>query len=209
MSQNTKHTPGPWRIWRDMDPKEPVQIIGMETDFVCTIDGTNTNADGNALLISMAPTLEARLQAALKSDAFHTEACGAHQHHIDELTEALRDSNDARHKLDVEIGEFQNEVRELIIERSGAPENCIDGKGSDAGWQEFTLAEIGQGFAYLVEQRDALLAACKAACAAAADCLPPTGERPLDPLYYKAKLMAIDAAAAQCSAAIAKAGGAL
>lgn len=50
---------------------------------------------------------------------------------------------------DKEIGEFQDEVRNFVIERTGAPENLIDGKGSDSGWQEFTLAEIGQGVAFL------------------------------------------------------------
>lgn len=29
------------------------------------------------------------------------------------------------------------------------PDSDIDGKGSDAGWQEFTLAEIGQGFSHI------------------------------------------------------------
>jgi len=53
---------------------------------------------------------------------------------------------------DAEIGEFQNEVRNLVIKLSGAPCDAIDGKGSDAGWQEFTLCEIGQGFSFLKEE---------------------------------------------------------
>lgn len=40
-----------------MDPKEPVQIIGMDTDFICQIDGVNTNALANARLIAAAPEL--------------------------------------------------------------------------------------------------------------------------------------------------------
>lgn len=53
-----------------------------------------------------------------------------------------------------------------------------------------------------------LIAACKAACEAASDCLPISGESPrVDVLYYKTKLMAIDAAAAKCSTAILKAEG--
>ena len=55
----------------------------------------------------------------------------------------------------------------------------------------------------LVAQRDALLEACKAICVAVSDCLPPSGESEIDVLYYKAKLLAIDNAAAQCSTAIA------
>lgn len=52
------------------------------------------------------------------------------------------------------IAEFQDQVRALVIKLSGAPDNAIDGKGSDAGWEEFTLAEISQGFAFLKEQLD-------------------------------------------------------
>lgn len=53
---------------------------------------------------------------------------------------------------DQEIGDFQEEVRNLVIRLSGAPDNSIDGAGSDAGWEEFTLSEIGQGFAFLNER---------------------------------------------------------
>jgi hypothetical protein len=54
---SAKHTPGPWRVWRDQDPKEPVQICGMESDFVCEISGINTNREANASLIAAAPEL--------------------------------------------------------------------------------------------------------------------------------------------------------
>lgn len=56
------------------------------------------------------------------------------------------------------IGEFQDSVRELVLKLSGAPSDAIDGKGSDAGWEEFTLAEIGQGFAFLKDRYDAKIA---------------------------------------------------
>lgn len=56
------------------------------------------------------------------------------------------------------IGEFQDSVRELLLKLSGAPSDAIDGKGSDAGWEEFTLAEIGQGFAFLQDQHDEKIA---------------------------------------------------
>lgn len=61
--------------------------------------------------------------------------------------------------------------------------------------------------ARLIAAAPELLAACEAACRVAADCLPPSGEGELDPLYYKAKLLAIDEAASKCSAAILKAKG--
>lgn len=45
--------------------------------------------------------------------------------------------------LDKEIGEFQNQVRHLVIEKSGAPDNRIDGSGVDSGdWRDLTLCEI-------------------------------------------------------------------
>lgn len=53
----TQHTPGPWRVWRDQDPKEPFQICGMESDFICEISGINTNREANARLIAAAPEL--------------------------------------------------------------------------------------------------------------------------------------------------------
>lgn len=52
-----QHTPGPWRIWRDMDSKEPVQIAGPSHDFVCQIAGENTQAPANARLIAAAPKM--------------------------------------------------------------------------------------------------------------------------------------------------------
>lgn len=57
-----------------------------------------------------------------------------------------------------ELREFQDKVRNVVIQLSGAPDSAIDGKGSDAGWEEFTLAEISQGFAYLKEQQERLYA---------------------------------------------------
>lgn len=53
---------------------------------------------------------------------------------------------------DEAIGTFQDEVRALVLKMTGAPDNAIDGKGSDAGWQEFTLAEIAQGLAFLIDK---------------------------------------------------------
>jgi hypothetical protein len=68
-----------------------------------------------------------------------------------ELGKALEEAQEH----DKEIGEFQDEVRCLVIKLSGAPDEWIDGKGSDAGWQEFTLAEIEQGFSYLKDKLEA------------------------------------------------------
>lgn len=59
-----------------------------------------------------------------------------------------------------------------------------------------------------LNEREALLAvaeAAQASCKAAADCLPISGNtNHLDTLYYKAKLIAIDEAAASLSNALAK-----
>lgn len=64
---------------------------------------------------------------------------------------------------DAEIGVFQDRVRALIIDLAKCPDSIIDGKGSDAGWEEFTLAEIGQGIAFVIDQREAALKACASA----------------------------------------------
>lgn len=62
-NNSTPHTPGPWRIWRDMDPKMPVEICDQSAnDFICQIHGHNTNATENAQLIATAPDLLAALQ---------------------------------------------------------------------------------------------------------------------------------------------------
>lgn len=60
-----KHTPGKWRVWRDMDQKEPVQIVDASVDGICVIDGLNTNATANALLISAAPEMLSVLRECL------------------------------------------------------------------------------------------------------------------------------------------------
>lgn len=60
---NTQHTPGPWRIWRHMDPAEPRKIIGLSDDGICTLDEYNTNDAANARLIAAAPELLQALQA--------------------------------------------------------------------------------------------------------------------------------------------------
>lgn len=73
--------------------------------------------------------------------------------------------------MDEEIGEFQNDVRSLVIELSGAPDDAIDGKGSDAGWQEFTLAEIAQGFAFLKDNPTSRLIPAEKLVAALKKCL--------------------------------------
>ncbi len=49
-----------------MDPKEPVGIIGMETDFICQIAGENTNAKANAAFIVTACNSHASLLAQVK-----------------------------------------------------------------------------------------------------------------------------------------------
>lgn len=63
----TQHTPGPWRIWRDMDPKEPLSIVGPSEDFTCIVAMENTQAQANARLIAAAPELLDACKDALES----------------------------------------------------------------------------------------------------------------------------------------------
>lgn len=55
---------------------------------------------------------------------------------------------------DEEIGEFQNKAKNLIDSMAGSN---VDGGGSESGdWRDFTLSEIGQGLAHVIDQRDEL-----------------------------------------------------
>jgi hypothetical protein len=51
-----------------------------------------------------------------------------------------------------EIGRWQTEIRELLIQLSGAPDSSIDGSGCDSGDPlDLTKAEIRQAFSFLIE----------------------------------------------------------
>lgn len=54
---------------------------------------------------------------------------------------------------EAEQGEWQQAIYELVCRL--CPEASIDGKGSDAGPLEFTLAEIGQGLGHWIDKYDA------------------------------------------------------
>ena|SRR5881394_334498 len=69
-----------------------------------------------------------------------------------EVTNSILEWEGIDRVRDKEIADFQNRVRDLVIELSGAPDYIIDGGGSDGGWQEFTLAEIGQGLSYMADK---------------------------------------------------------
>lgn len=75
----------------------------------------------------------------------------------DQRDNAIREMDRCHTEHDKEIGAFQNEVRELVIKLSGAPDDMIDGKRSDAGWQEFLLDEISQGFAFIINRHQEAL----------------------------------------------------
>jgi hypothetical protein len=67
---------------------------------------------------------------------------------------------------DEEVGRWQDEIRKTVIKLSGAPDHSIDGGGCDSGDPlDLTLTEIRQGFNQMIDQRDALVAACKDALA--------------------------------------------
>lgn len=58
---------------------------------------------------------------------------------------------------DKEIGEFQNQVKQKLDAMTGSN---VDGAGCDSGdWRDFTLCEISQGVAHVIDERDLLKAA--------------------------------------------------
>lgn len=60
--------------------------------------------------------------------------------------------NAAADEHDREVGKFQNDVKNLIDDLSGSN---VDGGGCDSGdWRDFTLAEIGQGIAFVKDKLD-------------------------------------------------------
>jgi hypothetical protein len=72
----SQHTPAPWKIWRDMDSREPLAIVGPSGDFTATIAMENTQAQANARLIAAAPELLEALQATIKSLEWCRDAYG-------------------------------------------------------------------------------------------------------------------------------------
>jgi hypothetical protein len=69
--------------------------------------------------------------------------------------EALRQK--VKMMSELTVADFQERVRDLVIERSKAPDSAIDGAGCDSGdWEDFTLTEISQGFNFVDERIDAL-----------------------------------------------------
>lgn len=70
------------------------------------------------------------------------------------LTAAKR-SQELQEEHDKEVGEFQNQVRNLIMKM--APTCNPDGAGCESGdWRDFTLSEIGQGMAHVIDKCDEL-----------------------------------------------------
>lgn len=55
---------------------------------------------------------------------------------------------------DDEMTRWQDEIRRVVIECSGAPDCDIDGGGDDSGDPlDLTLNEIRQGFRHVLEKR--------------------------------------------------------
>lgn len=57
------HCPGPWRIWKCMDTRQPRLIVDQNSDPICEIDEANTQSNGNARLLAAAPELLEALEA--------------------------------------------------------------------------------------------------------------------------------------------------
>jgi hypothetical protein len=59
-------------------------------------------------------------------------------------------------RMDKEIRRWQDAIRDKLIDL-GVPDHLIDGAGCDSGDPlDYTLAEVGQGVGYFVDQRDEL-----------------------------------------------------
>lgn len=62
-------------------------------------------------------------------------------------------------RVDKELRRWQDAIRDKLIQM-GAPDSEIDGAGCDSGDPlDFTLAEIGQGVGYFIDQLEELRAA--------------------------------------------------
>lgn len=72
---------------------------------------------------------------------------------------------EARDKeADEELRRWQDKIRDVVINRSGAPDYKIDGGGCDSGDPlDFTIAEIGQGFNYTDKEAETLREALRVA----------------------------------------------
>lgn len=78
----------------------------------------------------------------------------AHLAAIESQTDILDDP-----RVDKEIRRWQDAIRDKLID-VGAPDWKIDGAGCDSGDPlDFTLAEVGQGVGYFIDQLEELRAA--------------------------------------------------
>jgi len=92
---------------------------------------------------------------ALKIHALHQPNCKCPRCVVVHAAKQLADIQRGLVENDTEIGEFQNMARDLIMEM--VPGCNPDGEGCESGdWRDFTLAEIAQGIAYFIDERDSL-----------------------------------------------------
>lgn len=71
---------------------------------------------------------------------------------VETLLLAAKRLKEVEKENDEEIGKFQNDVKNLIDQMANSN---VDGGGSDSGdWRDFTLSEISQGLAYVIDERD-------------------------------------------------------
>lgn len=74
---------------------------------------------------------------------------------LEQQVETLQKQLEEKEKEhDEEVCEFQNKVKNLI---DGMANSNVDGGGCESGdWCDFTLSEIGQGLAHVIDERDEL-----------------------------------------------------
>lgn len=107
----------------------------------------STTEVSDAYLESLMRT-ESMYATATKALNSQIEANAALHAQISTLQEGLRKEIEAGITL-----ETQNRIRDLVIKKSGAGDGVIDGSGCDSGDPvDLTLAEIAQGFNYLLDE---------------------------------------------------------
>jgi hypothetical protein len=72
------------------------------------------------------------------------------RHNATTMLRLLNAQARAGEELDTELGRWQDAIRDVVIDESGAPDGTIDGGGCESGDPlDLSLAEIRLGFAYM------------------------------------------------------------
>jgi hypothetical protein len=70
-------SPLPWKLWKDQDPEQPLEITAPSGDFVCQMHHENTQCEANAELIVRAVNAQEAMIDALRDtwEALDEWAC--------------------------------------------------------------------------------------------------------------------------------------